>query len=57
MTLLAAVGVMVVILCAIGALMFWRRRHADEPNKPVRLQLTDDLEGELLLQSDEEADV
>lgn len=57
MILFAAVGAVIVILFAFVAFIFWRCKRTNAFCKPVRLHITDELEGELLLQSEGDADV
>lgn len=57
MILVAAFGVGIVILFAVTASIFLHRIRANVQSKTTRPQVSDELEGELLLQSDADATV
>lgn len=58
MWLVAAFGAFIVIVSAVVAVIFRRRiRAANATNNPVRLHVSDELEGEFLLQSDDDISV
>lgn len=57
MILVAAFGVGIVILFAVTASIFLHRIRVNALSKTTHLQVSDELEGELLLQSDDDVTV